>query len=316
MNRNFFGFLGLLIALLLAISVYFLMKKSSKSTLDLKEIDFAVKDTASIQKVMLTGYIDGNNVGRVYLTKKNHQWWVNDEFKAQNIAVENLLNTIFSIQMQQPLHPNAIENVKKLIKKRNVHVVITHQNGKIIKGYYIGPATPDSKGNYVILEGAENPYIAEIPGFSGYLSTRFSANPEVWRDYTLWNLEPNQFFLFELKDKTQNKLIQIQRKNDVYLVNNQIFSDTNSFRNLLKNYLLCVGTGVAKTSFPNSQDSLSKIPADFTLKINDKQFLLWTNPLGSFFIVPVKKENNSMVFDGEIMLLQKLTVQRWLLDKK
>ncbi len=316
MNKKFFGLLGLVLGLLLTVLVYFLVKNPRKSTINPAEIEFAVKDTASIQKVILTGYIEGNPVGKVYLTKKEANWWVNNEFKAQNVAVEHLLQTIYAIQMQQPLHPNAVENVKKLIKKRNIHVIIQNSNGTILKGYYIGPATPDTKGNYVIMEGAENPYIAEIPGFQGYLSTRFSANPDVWRDYTVWNLQPNDFQKFELKDKTQHTLIKVEKKNQIYYINNQAFQDTLTIKNLQKGYLQCIATGLAKNSFPNSKDSLSKITADFTLQLNNQNYLLWTNPYGAFFIVPVKNVNKKQIFDGEVMLLQKLTVQKWLFNPK
>ncbi len=316
MNKKFWGLLGFVIALIVTFLVYFLIKNPRKSTLNLAEIEFAVKDTASIQKVTLTAYIEGNPVSKVYLTKKETNWWVNEKFKAQNTAVEHLLQTIYAIQMQQPLHPNAIENVKKLIKKRNIHVIIQNSNGTILKGYYIGPATPDSKGNYVILEGAENPYIAEIPGFQGYLSTRFSANPDVWRDYTLWNIQPDDFQKFELKDKTQNTLIKVEKKNQIFYINNHPFQDTQTVKNLQKTYFQCIATGLAKTTFPNSKDSLSKITADFTLQLNHQKYLLWTNPFGAFFIVAVKNENQKQIFDGEVMLLQKLTVQKWLFNPK
>jgi|YNPMSStandDraft_2_1061718.scaffolds.fasta_scaffold00167_2 hypothetical protein len=309
------GFLGLLIALFVAILFYFLLKSDKKSTINKEETEFAVKDTAAIGSVTITGYLDGKMVGKVYLTKKGNQWWVNEEFKAQNVAVENLLKTIYAIQMRQPLHPNAIENVKKLIKKRNVHVIIKNQTGKVLKGYYLGPATPDTKGNYVILEGAENPYIAEIPGFEGYLSTRFSANPDVWKDYTLWNFSSDDFHHFELKDKKQKSIVYILRKKGSYILNNQVFADSTFLKKMAKNYLKCVATGPAKPTFPNAQDSLTKIPAEFTLKVNDKEYLLWSNPYGAYFIVSVKTdEQKRKFFDGEVMLLQKLTVQRWFMS--
>ncbi len=312
MNKKLFGLSGLILGLILSILVYFLIKKPKNSTISLKDIDFAVKDTASIYQVILTGYIEGNPVGKVYLNKKNNQWWVNNQFKAQNVTVENLLNAIYSIQMQQVLHPNAIDNVKKLIKKRNIHVIIKNQNEKTLKGYYIGPATPDNKGNYIILEGSENPYIAEIPGFSGYFSARFSANPDAWRDYTIWKINPSDFQSFELKNKNHKTLIQVQKKNEVYFVNLIAFKDSNTIKNIEKRYLQCIATGLAKTTFPNAKDSLSKIPADFHLQVNHQNYLLWKNPYGAFFIVSTKKENQKVEFSDEIFLLPKITIQNWL----
>lgn len=308
------GWLGLILGLFIALITYWLIKSPTKSTIDPSEMDFAVKDTAAIQKVIITGYIQGTPYSKVYLTKKSGEWWVNDQFKAQTVNVEHLLQTIYSIQMQQPLHPNAIENVKKLIQKRNLHVIIQNANGSTLKGYYIGPATPDSKGNYILLEGAEKPFIAEIPGFSGYFSTRFSPNPEAWRDYTLWKVPSEKFQSFEIKDKNKQTLTKIWKEKNTYFINHQPFSDTHTIKTIENHFLQCTATGLAKNSFPNAQDSLSKISADFWISINNKNYLLWKNPYGAFFIVPIKQSNQTIQFDGEVMLIQKLTVQKWLLD--
>ena len=49
-------------------------------------------------------------------------------------------------------------------------------NKKILKTIYVGGDTQDQLGTYsMILDNSSEPYVLEIPGFKGYLSSRFHA---------------------------------------------------------------------------------------------------------------------------------------------
>lgn len=39
----------------------------------------------------------------------------------------------------------------------------------------------------MLKEGADKAYIVYIPGFRGFVSTRFTANPNDWRDHVVFN---------------------------------------------------------------------------------------------------------------------------------
>jgi hypothetical protein len=52
-------------------------------------------------------------------------------------------------------------------------------------------ATQDNMGTYMLVDGSETPYITYIPGFNGYLSSRYSAIESDWLDHTVFNAKYN-----------------------------------------------------------------------------------------------------------------------------
>jgi hypothetical protein len=66
----------------------------------------------------------------------------------------------------------------------------------------------------MLMKGAEEPYIVHIPGFRGFVSTRYSTAVSDWRDYTVFKtklneiqslkvefpLQPEQSYQFDLPD--------------------------------------------------------------------------------------------------------------------
>ena len=58
---------------------------------------------------------------------------------------------------------------------------------KRTKVFYVGDATMDSSGTFMLKEGADKAYIVYIPSFRGFITTRFTANPDDWRDHTVFH---------------------------------------------------------------------------------------------------------------------------------
>lgn len=61
------------------------------------------------------------------------------------------------------------------------------QHEKLTKVFYVGGSTQDNLGTYMLMEGADRPYIAYVPSFRGYLSTRFSPIPDDWKSHVVFN---------------------------------------------------------------------------------------------------------------------------------
>ena len=74
----------------------------------------------------------------------------------------------------------------------------------------MGNATKDSSGTFMLKEGSDQPYIVYIPGFRGYISTRFTADPEDWRDHVIFNnsMADIQSLIIEGGAKTINTFIK------------------------------------------------------------------------------------------------------------
>ena len=44
----------------------------------------------------------------------------------------------------------------------------------------------------MILENSSEPYVVSIPGFNGYLSSRFSCEENDWKDKIIFNYDKNE----------------------------------------------------------------------------------------------------------------------------
>jgi hypothetical protein len=169
----------LALVLVLAAMAYFLYTKNQKSgTFSSK--DFAVQDTNSITKIFLADK-KGN---KVTLTRKSATvWMVNEQYNVRPDAINTLLKTIYLVEIKNPVPKTAHNNIVKDMAARAVKVEIyTHGDDEPQLVYYVGGATHDDDGSYMIREGDETPFICYIPGFYGYLTTRYFTTPKDWRD--------------------------------------------------------------------------------------------------------------------------------------
>jgi len=170
--------IGLLILLLLAAAAYFVYQQRGSGTLKPAMHNFAVKDTASISRIFIA-----DKYGRkVLLTKKDATTWeMENGQKARKDLVDVLMKTIYSVEMKAPVAQSAHNTIVKLMAGKSVKVEIYAGEDRI-KTYYVGDATNDNMGTYMLLEGSSTPFICHIPGFIGYLTPRYVADPLVWRD--------------------------------------------------------------------------------------------------------------------------------------
>lgn len=161
---------------LLAIAAYFIITRKSGTILqELK--DFAVQDTSSITKIFMADR-QGNSVT---LTKqKPGLWKLNEKYSARNDAMNLLLYTIKNIEVRSPVAKAAYNNILKDLSSSSRKVEI-YSNDKLIKTYYVGGPTQDMMGTFMFLENSSVPFVIHIPGFEGYLSTRYITVANDWK---------------------------------------------------------------------------------------------------------------------------------------
>ncbi|MFH0865482.1 MAG: DUF4340 domain-containing protein [Bacteroidota bacterium] len=186
----------LITIVLLIIAVFFVLNEYKGKPSDK---DFAVEDTSLVTKFFLT---DKQN--NCILLKKNTPgyWTLNDSLIARNDGINILLKTMKRLEVKEPVSKTARENVMKRIATVGVKVEIYQTvfridffglklfpHEKLVKTYYVGDQTQSMMGTYMIIEDAEQPYIMHIPGFNGFLSSRYSTLLNDWRDHTMFNVE-------------------------------------------------------------------------------------------------------------------------------
>ena len=188
--------LTIIVFIALAAVASWLWLNRSSSTIKGVLRDFAFADTAAVDKIFLADK-DGRQVTLV--RKDDNSWTVNNKFIARKDAIDNLLYTIKAVEVRSPVGKNLYNNTMKLMSAKSVKVEI-YANGELAKTYYVGHPTMDNLGTFMYLEGSTVPFITHIPGFNGFLSTRYFASEAEWRDKSIFRFDPRKIVKVEVVD--------------------------------------------------------------------------------------------------------------------
>ena len=184
-------------AILVVIAGVLIWNNRYLSTLEGESSDFQVWDTASVTKVYLADRKDRESL----LERQEHGWTLNGTYKAHPKQVQYLLTTLYKVRVKMPVsvasHDNIVKQMASQSTKVEVYQIVPRINlfdkiklfyhEKRTKVFYVGDATMDSSGTFMLKEGAEKAYIVYIPSFRGFITTRFTANPDDWRDHTIFH---------------------------------------------------------------------------------------------------------------------------------
>lgn len=205
MNRT----LILLIAVvILGAGAYFLLREEQQgpvSSMVGADREFSVP-REEVYKIFLAD----RNGNRTTLTRGASGWTYNEKYPARPDAVENLLTAVDKIRMRFKPTQAAFNNMVEDLASNGIKVEVYGKENQLLKAYYIGGATNDERGTYIILEGAEQPYVAEIPSWEGNLRFRYNLTGDDWRDRTIFRLAPEDITSISVEyPKQQNKSFRI-----------------------------------------------------------------------------------------------------------
>ncbi|MEQ1744277.1 MAG: DUF4340 domain-containing protein [Saprospiraceae bacterium] len=169
------------IFLLLGVGVFYTVRQKNKQAGGSRiswDMDFAVPDTASVTRIFLA-----DRKGRTAtLVRKEGHWLYNNTYRARPTAVQTLLATMHNVNVRYLPTKAAEEPMIKSLAAEGIKVEIYGKENKLIKSYYVGGVTSDETGTYMIMEGAEQPYVTHIPSFVGQLRIRYMLGDDNWRD--------------------------------------------------------------------------------------------------------------------------------------
>lgn len=117
----------------------------------------------------------------------SNSWTYNGEYRARPDAVDNLLLAVEKIRMRFKPTDAAKPNLIKSLATQGLKVEIYGKGGENLKTYYLGGATNDELGTYVIMEGSEQPYVADIPAWQGNILFRYNLAGDDWRDRSVFH---------------------------------------------------------------------------------------------------------------------------------
>ena len=150
---------------------------------------FSIMDTGAITRIFMADMYEN----KVLLTKTNTGWMVDNCKPAYELKINELLTTLTSIRVAQPVAKNAQNSTIKMLAIEATKVEIYAKKPllklfglrlfckeRLIKTYFFGDATQNNLGSFAMLEGMSEPYIVYKPGFRGYITPQFSPKPIDW----------------------------------------------------------------------------------------------------------------------------------------
>lgn len=223
---------------------YTLANSEGSSRLSSKALsDFAISDTSTIDKLVIS---DTEGSEGITVLKEGGKWVSETGDCIQQHLVQTMLETIKYIKVKGPVSENAIENINKTIAAHHTKLEI-FQHGKLTKTWYVGDPTKDQYGTHMLLkvEGvgkSPEPFIMHLPNMYGNLSTRFVADPLLYKCTEVFQYDPLEIASInvELPDSSdQNFKIVAQDDNTFKLFSNEVELtnfDTAKVRNYILNF--------------------------------------------------------------------------------
>lgn len=271
--------------------------------------DFHIEDISTVTKIFIA---DKNN-HQVLLTKNagaptDSSWTVDNKYLASTPLVDLLLETLNDMRIRQIVNKKAVPNVIKNLAASNIKVEVYQEkplinwfNGKVrlfsreklTQTYYVGHETQDMLGSYMLREGDKEPYIIHIPGFRGFLTPRFVADPLAWRSHRIVDLDVNEIksISLEITDMPTESFAIHNIGNDFQMElthTHQILNgfDTakvatflSSFTNLnFDEYAQAVPKAELDTTFARTPKTILRITDTLNRTREVKTYLKYSNP--------------------------------------
>jgi hypothetical protein len=175
MKKNQIAFFILLV---LAGVTFLLLKRNTSTTVPTELRDFAYSDTASITKIFLA-----DKAGHQVMLERNPAggWTVDKKWKARNDGIYNLFFVIKNLSIKSMVGVQAQETVIKQLASGSTKIEI-YKGDKLVRMFYVGGATPDDEGTYMLLANPETkqnssrPFVMCIEGQTRYLTPVFVTN--------------------------------------------------------------------------------------------------------------------------------------------
>ncbi|NOR87596.1 MAG: DUF4340 domain-containing protein [Bacteroidales bacterium] len=218
MNKNKIGFLIAVVGI--AVALAFVLTDKSSSIWG-KGSQFAVKDTANIVRIYM---VDKNNQS-IDFQRSEKGWVLNDHLKAHAENMRMLLKTLKSLEVKYPVPQKAHNNVVKLMAGNSVKVEVYKNDHYINIGslhlfpyinkarvFYVGNATQDNMGTYMIIEGADRPYVVSRPGFRGFVAASFTTYVKDWMSHAIFRIPYSDIAEIKVENiDSPNKSFQIRK---------------------------------------------------------------------------------------------------------
>ncbi len=201
-----------ILAVLLGL-VYFLSRENTDQLTSSQRWDrnFAVKDTDQIGTI----FIAPRDSEPVKLTREGDRWLVNDKYLANKSAMESMLTVLRDVDVKYVPPRASYSTIIQSIAGLGIKVEIYDRRDNLMKAYYIGGVPQDERGNFFIMEDADQPYVVHLPYFVGNLRARFTLSEEQWRDRAIFSERTSEIKKISVRYPSQeDESFIVERNND------------------------------------------------------------------------------------------------------
>ena len=169
---------GLFCVVGLAVYAYKIVSAERNSSTEL--IDFAIKDTAEVTKIIITDPFQKT----FQIEKVKGVWQDKSGGCITQAYVHNILNVAKNIEFKGYLSKNSHENFTVKMSASHTKVEYYLQN-KWYKTWYIGPSAPDHYGQIMLLDSKDDgkssePVMMKVKGLNGIIEPNFFADSRKW----------------------------------------------------------------------------------------------------------------------------------------
>ncbi|MBS1773480.1 MAG: hypothetical protein JST82_11530 [Bacteroidetes bacterium] len=180
------------------------------------ESAFNIADTANVGKLFLADK-RGN---KITIERKETGWVIDNKYAAMQTSVNTLLGTLAAQQPVYPAPKQARENVIREMAGNAIKIEVYSKSGDKMRVFYVGGQAINKTGSYMLMEGSEQPYLVQIPGFEGYLTPRYATELKSWRDRVVFDIPRDELatVVVEYPEEALNNYTYRQDKVGEYAV--------------------------------------------------------------------------------------------------
>jgi hypothetical protein len=181
-----------------------LVENQGKSDTEL--IEFAVKDTSTVDKIIISDAYSNT----IELVRSEKKW---TDASGECVTQENvhfILDALKNIEFKAYLAKEAQANFNKKLVTQHTKVEI-FQNGEWVKTWYIGPPSQDHYGQIMLLDSKEAgksdiPVMMSIRGVKGIIEPRFFADKRSWKCTNIFAVPLEKIAKVDVKIMTDPRL--------------------------------------------------------------------------------------------------------------
>lgn len=176
----------LLVVAIVSLGIWIMNRDGDHGGMDVMDetaYAFAIEDTSAVDRIVIKDKVPQE----VDLIKVDGRWTLNGRGIRKD-AIEVLMETLRRMQMRNFVPENSQEEIIRRMSTYGKEVIVYSDDDEVAH-FYVGTDTPDQLATYMLNDGASRPFAVHIPGFNGYLSSRFITKEVLWYSRELINAD-------------------------------------------------------------------------------------------------------------------------------